>query len=60
MLASPGCVIDAFSSPSGSGVDSSWTYDQGTQYNGSGCAANWGTGGNPPFVSLHWFNFPAR
>ncbi len=35
---------DAFSSPSGSGVDSSWTYDQGTQYNGNGCAANWGTG----------------
>ena len=35
---------DAFSSASGSGVDSSWTYDQGTQYNGSGCAANWGTG----------------
>ena len=35
---------DAFSSPSGSGVDSSWTYDQGTQYTGSGCAANWGTG----------------
>ena len=35
---------DAFSSPSGSGVDASWTYDQGTQYNGNGCAANWGTG----------------
>ncbi len=35
---------DAFSSPSGSGVDSSWTYDQGTQYTGTGCAANWGTG----------------
>jgi hypothetical protein len=35
---------DAFSGASGSGADSSWTYDQGTQYNGSGCAANWGTG----------------
>ena len=22
------------------GVDSSWTYDPGTQYSGSGCAAN--------------------
>ena len=35
---------DSFSGASGSGVDSSWTYDQGTQYNGTGCAANWGTG----------------
>jgi hypothetical protein len=35
---------DAFSGGSGTGVDSSWTYDQGTQYTGSGCAANWGTG----------------
>ncbi len=35
---------DSFSSPAGSGVDSSWTYDQGTQYSGTGCAANWGTG----------------
>jgi hypothetical protein len=35
---------DAFSGASGSGVDSSWTYDQGTQYTGTGCAANWGTG----------------
>jgi hypothetical protein len=35
---------DAFSGASGSGADSSWTYDQGTQYTGSGCAANWGTG----------------
>ena len=31
---------DAFPGASGSGVDSSWTYDQGTQYTGSGCAAN--------------------
>ncbi len=35
---------DAFSGAAGSGVDGSWTYDQGTQYTGSGCAANWGTG----------------
>ena len=35
---------DAFSSAAGSGVDSGWTYDQGTQYNGTGCAASWGTG----------------
>ncbi len=35
---------DAFSGASGSGADSSWTYDQGTQYNGTGCAASWGTG----------------
>ncbi len=35
---------DSFSSSAGSGVDSSWTYDQGTQYSGTGCAANWGTG----------------
>jgi hypothetical protein len=35
---------DSFSGASGSGVDSSWTYDTGTQYNGSGCTANWGTG----------------
>ncbi len=35
---------DSFSGAAGSGVDSSWTYDQGTQYNGSGCTGNWGTG----------------
>jgi hypothetical protein len=35
---------DSFSGSSGSGVDSSWTYDTGTQYNGSGCTANYGTG----------------
>ena len=35
---------DSFSGSAGSGVDSSWTYDQGTQYNGSGCTGNWGTG----------------
>jgi len=35
---------DAFSGASGSGVDANWTYDQGTQYTGTGCAANWGTG----------------
>jgi Carbohydrate binding module (family 6)/Glycosyl hydrolases family 16 len=25
-------------------VDSNWTYDTGTQYSGTGCSANWGTG----------------
>jgi hypothetical protein len=35
---------DAFSGGAGSGADSSWTYDQGTQYNGAGCTGNWGTG----------------
>ncbi len=35
---------DGFSGAAGSRVDSQWTYDTGTQYNGSGCAANWGTG----------------
>jgi hypothetical protein len=35
---------DSFSGASGSGVDSSWTYDTGTQYSGTGCGANWGTG----------------
>src|SRR3984885_9809902 len=35
---------DSFSGSAGSGVDSGWTYDTGTQYNGTGCTANWGTG----------------
>ena len=35
---------DDFSGPAGSGADSNWTYDTGTQYNGTGCAANYGTG----------------
>ena len=35
---------DSFSGAAGSHVDSQWTYDTGTQYNGAGCAANWGTG----------------
>src|SRR6266702_257675 len=35
---------DSFSGAAGSGADSQWTYDTGTQYNGSGCTANWGTG----------------
>jgi hypothetical protein len=35
---------DDFSGAAGSGVDSNWTYDTGTQYSGTGCAANWGTG----------------
>ncbi|MGE5135336.1 MAG: carbohydrate-binding protein [Gemmatimonadota bacterium] len=35
---------DSFSGAAGSGADSGWTYDTGTQYQGSGCAANWGTG----------------
>jgi hypothetical protein len=35
---------DDFSGAAGSGVDSNWTYDQGTQYSGTGCTGNWGTG----------------
>jgi hypothetical protein len=35
---------DSFSGAAGSGVDSGWTYDVGTQYSGTGCTANWGTG----------------
>src|SRR5690242_18924866 len=35
---------DSFSGAAGSHVDSQWTYDTGTQYNGSGCTGNWGTG----------------
>jgi hypothetical protein len=35
---------DGFSGAAGSGADSNWTYDTGTQYNGAGCAGNWGTG----------------
>jgi Carbohydrate binding module (family 6)/Glycosyl hydrolases family 16 len=35
---------DSFSGAAGSGVDSGWTYDTGTQYNGTGCTANYGTG----------------
>jgi hypothetical protein len=34
---------DSFGGSSGSGVDSNWTYDTGTQYSGSGCTANFGT-----------------
>ena len=35
---------DSFAGSAGSGVDSGWTYDQGTQYNGTGCTGSWGTG----------------
>jgi hypothetical protein len=35
---------DSFSGAAGSAVDSGWTHDTGTQYNGTGCTANWGTG----------------
>jgi DNA-binding LacI/PurR family transcriptional regulator len=35
---------DSFSGPAGSGADSNWTYDTGTQYSGTGCTGNWGTG----------------
>jgi hypothetical protein len=34
---------DSFSGAAGSGVDSNWTYDIGTQYSGTGCTGNWGT-----------------
>ena len=35
---------DSFSGAAGSGVDSGWTHDTGTQYNGTGCTAQYGTG----------------
>jgi len=35
---------DSFSGAAGTGVDSGWAYDTGTQYNGTGCTANYGTG----------------
>jgi len=35
---------DSFDGAAGSGVDSNWTYDTGTQYTGTGCTANYGTG----------------
>jgi hypothetical protein len=35
---------DSFSGAAGTGVDSGWTYDTGTQYNGTGCTGNYGTG----------------
>jgi hypothetical protein len=35
---------DSFSGAAGSGVDSQWTYDVGTQYSGTGCTGSWGTG----------------
>lgn len=35
---------DHFTGPAGSGVDSKWTYDKGTHYNGTACPAAWGTG----------------
>jgi Carbohydrate binding module (family 6)/Glycosyl hydrolases family 16 len=35
---------DSFSGAAGSGADSGWTYDTGTQYSGAGCTASYGTG----------------
>ena len=35
---------DSFSGGAGSGVDSSWTYDTGTHYSGTGCTGQFGTG----------------
>jgi hypothetical protein len=35
---------DNFSGSAGSGVDSGWTDDVGSQYSGTGCTSNWGTG----------------
>jgi beta-glucanase (GH16 family) len=35
---------DGFSGAAGSEVGPAWTHDVGTQYNGTGCTANWGTG----------------
>jgi hypothetical protein len=34
---------DSFSGAAGSGADSNWTDDIGTQYSGTGCTSNWGT-----------------
>jgi beta-glucanase (GH16 family) len=36
--------FDNFSGPAGSGIDNRWNYDIGTQYTGTGCTPNWGTG----------------
>ena len=47
MAAPPGwstLFSDSFSGGAGSGADGNWTYDIGTQYNGTGCTGNWGTG----------------
>ena len=35
---------DSFSGAAGSGVNSGWAYDTGTQYNGTGCTAQYGDG----------------
>jgi hypothetical protein len=35
---------DAFTGSNGTGVDSAWTYDTGTQYSGTGCTGQFGTG----------------
>jgi hypothetical protein len=35
---------DHFTGRAGSRADARWTYDTGTQYNGAGCPAGWGTG----------------
>ena len=35
---------DHFTGPAGSRVDSKWTYDTGTHYNGTSCPPAWGTG----------------
>ncbi len=35
---------DHFTGRAGSRADSKWAYDTGTHYNGTGCAASWGTG----------------
>jgi beta-glucanase (GH16 family) len=35
---------DNFSGAAGSGPDSAWTDDIGTQYHGTGCQGNWATG----------------
>jgi beta-glucanase (GH16 family) len=35
---------DGFTGAAGSGPSASWTKDTGTQYNGAGCTANFGTG----------------
>lgn len=35
---------DHFTGPAGSRVDSKWTYDTGTHYNGTSCPLGWGTG----------------
>jgi len=47
MVPGPGWTTvfnDHFKGPAGSRVDRKWIYDRGSNYSGSGCTSNWGTG----------------